>query len=246
MTSFVTCVKLCPGYEDYLGRLKVYVENIVALCTSPFEIIIVEEKVDVFKVAGQSWASHARVVEYTPSYRNPHGYNMIEAFAKNVGISMAKYPYVCVTNADVFFDAAFFENIKNVNHETFYRFKEYEVPVPPEWSWEVVEKTMSKEKRVNAVLDSNTVQGIAFKSGDVMLMHKDLWQRIGGYPENEVWVHSDLIVCVVVSNNGITVNVPDGGVYTYVQARERKEAPHEIQTALLYATSLTTKPLPCR
>ena len=247
MTSFVTCIKLCPGYEDYVQRLKVYVENISSLCGTPFEIIIVEEKAKGFFVEptlSKDWLDvrHARVIEFTPNYANPYGYNMIEAYAKNVGIREAIHPYVCVTNADVFFDKAFIENLKHLKPMTFYRFKQYEIPLPEEWSWECVQKSMTTSKWENPQILNGTIQGIAYKSGDVMLMHSDGWHQIGGYPENDVWVHSDLIVCVVVSNNGIPVVVPDAGVYTYAQVRTRKEQPHEMQTALRYARSLVTNP----
>lgn len=247
MTSFVTCIKLCPGYEDYVHRLKVYVENISALCPKPFEIIIVEEKTDRFAVKETltlKWLMEngARVVEYTPTYDNPHGYNMIEAFAKNVGILEAKHHYLCVTNSDVFFDAAFFEHLKMLKPSTFYRFKQYEVAIPEEWTWESALKGVVEAKWENPQVQNGTVQGIAHKSGDVMLMHRDEWLKIGGFPENQVWVHSDLIVCVVVSNNGIAVEIPEARVYTFAQVRERVEQPHEMQTALKYSTRLTTNP----
>ena len=186
MTSFVTCIKLCPGYDDFVQRLKVYVENISALCATPFEIIIVEEKVAHFSVErllSKEWLEtrQARVVEYTPSYPNPHGYNMIESFAKNVGIREAVHPYVCVTNADVFFDTLFFENLKRLKPKTFYRFKQYEVAVPTDWCWKCVEQSMSSAKWENPQVLNGTIQGIAYKSGDVMLMHRNEWRRIRGY-----------------------------------------------------------------
>ena len=251
MISFVTAVKLMPGYEDYQKRLEMYVECIAAHCVCEYEILVVEDQnaanLRLLRACfpAEWWAAKkARLIEYEAVYPNPHGYNMIESFAKNVGIREAVHPYVCVTNADVFFDTLFFENLKRLKPKTFYRFKQYEVAVPTDWCWKCVEQSMSSAKWENPQVLNGTIQGIAYKSGDVMLMHRNEWRRIRGYPENEVWVHSDLVVCVVVSNNGIAVEIPDAGVYTYAQTRERKEQPHEMQTALLYETSLVTNLLP--
>jgi hypothetical protein len=238
MISFVTCVKICTGYEDYVHRLEVYVENIASFMKLPYEIIIVEEKAETFSVDIKG--PFVRVVQYVPNYPNPHGYSMIEAYAKNVGIKEAKYSYICVTNADVFFDADFFESLRHLRQNTFYRFHQYEVPVPLEWSWACVQKSMEGARWINPKITSGSIQGVAHKAGDVMLMHRDGWERIKGYPENEVWVHSDLVVCVVVSNNGIRLDVPKGGVYTYEQSRSFIEQPHEMQTALLYSDKKTT------
>ena len=38
MISFVTAVKLMPGYEDYQKRLEMYVECIAAHCVCEYEI----------------------------------------------------------------------------------------------------------------------------------------------------------------------------------------------------------------
>ena len=51
-------------------------------------------------------------------------------------------------------------------------------------------------------------------------MDKSSWSRIKGFPENEVWVHSDLIVCKVVYNNRIPVQVLESAIYTVGQTRE--------------------------
>jgi hypothetical protein len=80
-----------------------------------------------------------------------------------------------------------------------------------------------------------TLKNIAFKSGDVMLMDAASWRKIKGFPENEVWVHSDLIVCLVVNANGLPVVVDaDAKVYTYPQERARAEKPFELEKTFEY------------
>ena len=80
--------------------------------------------------------------------------------------------------------------------------------------------------------DYATVVAMANKSGDIMLMDRDNWIKIKGFPENIYWVHSDYIVCRVVFNNkipGIVVQEPVK-IYTFlpdgiqpIVRNERKE-----------------------
>ena len=93
MISFVTSIKLMGDYENYHERLRDYIESICTQCTIPYEIIIVEdinEKNTKFvrDHFSKEYFKHRNVihVEYNVTYPNPHHYNMIEAFAKNVGI----------------------------------------------------------------------------------------------------------------------------------------------------------------
>jgi hypothetical protein len=84
-----------------------------------------------------------------------------------------------------------------------------------------------------------TLKNIAYKSGDVMLMDAESWKKIRGFPENEVWVHSDLIVCKVVHNNGLPVNVDKAAaVYTYPQERERVPQAFELNKTYEYYSRL--------
>jgi hypothetical protein len=237
MISFVTCIKLGKGYEDFIHRLSIYMESISTFCKMEHEIIVVEEESNGFHVKNVL-GEKVRVVEYTPTYANPHGYPMIEAYAKNVGIQTAKYDYVCVTNADIFFHEDFFANLV-FKKNTLHRYPQYEIPVPSEWTLEAALKLTPEAKWINSCLQKMTIQAIAYKSGDIMMMHRDCWNMIKGFPENEVWVHSDLIVCNVAYNNGFSVHV-GGKVFTYEQARSIEEQPHEIQTAMMYRHSKTT------
>jgi hypothetical protein len=248
MTSFVTSIKLMPGYEDYALRLKLYIECISAGCPL-YEIIVVDDQTrdnvafvrDSFT---EEWleAHHTRILDYAATYPNPHKYNMIEAFAKNVGIREAKYDYVCVTNCDVLFNAAFFEMLGQLKPATFYRFLQYETPEVDVWSLRGVTALFPQAVCINPELADPaqwTLKNIAYKSGDVMLMDAASWKKIRGFPENEVWVHSDLIVCKVVHNNGLPVNVDKAAaVYTYPQERARAPQAFELNKTYEYYSRL--------
>ena len=249
MTSFVTCVKLMPGYEDYALRLRLYIECISAGCAR-YEIIVVDDqtRANVAFVRDSitvEWlaAHHTRILDYHAAYPNPHQYNMIEAFAKNVGIRAAQYDYVCVTNCDVLFNDAFFALLGALKPATFYRFLEYETAEVPVWKWPAVRALFASAKCINPELADPalwTLNNIAFKSGDVMLMDAASWKKVGGFPENEVWVHSDLIVCKVVHNNGLPVVIDAAAaVYTYPQDRTRVAQPFELQKTYEYCNRLT-------
>lgn len=244
MTSFVTCVKLMPGYEDYALRLKLYIECVAAGCPL-YEIIVVDDQTranvafvrDYFE---PEWlaARHTRILDYRADYPNPHKYNMIEAFAKNAGIREAKYDYICVTNCDVLFNAAFFEQLGRLRPATFYRFLQYETAEVERWTLAGVQALFAGATCINPELADPalwTLKNIAFKSGDVMLMDAASWRKIKGFPENEVWVHSDLIVCLVVNANGLPVVVDAGAkVYTYPQERALAEKPFELEKTFEY------------
>jgi hypothetical protein len=219
------------GYEDYGVRLQSYIES-ANQCTIPFEIIVVEDINQKNSVLLKTLFSaeyfkekHVRHIQYQAKYPNPHNYNMIEAFSKNIGIYAAKYDFICVTNCDITFNDAFFPFLKTIQPQVFYRFLQYE-------------KDNVNETCINSDLKDKskwTLNAIAKKSGDIMLMDKTSWYKIKGYPENTVWVHSDLIVCKVVNNNKIPVVVPPQvKIYTLPQIRKYSEQPYEIEKTLEY------------
>ena len=244
MTSFVTAIKLMPLYEDYARRLEMYIECVAeGMRGTPYEIIVVEDQSEknvalVRDAFTPQWLQerNARLIEYAAEYPNPHGYNMIEAYAKNVGLRLAKYPYVCLTNCDVLFNAAFFELCRcRLTPRTFYRFLEYETPVVS-WNLKKIQETFAVSKCINeGLLTHRNLKTVAFKSGDAMLMDAESWRLIRGFPENEVWVHSDLIVCNVVNNNGFALVVDEEAkVYTYPQERNVVEREFELAKTYEY------------
>lgn len=225
MLSFVTCIKLCAGYETYVDRLRLYVECIVAGCAYEYEIVVVlevgadAEREEAFLRA--PFLAHVVLLKYVPTYPNPHGYNMIEAYAKNVGLRAARFAFVCVTNCDILFSDSFFELRFQPN--VFYRFLTYETAPVDDWtlSLAAAKALFAEATPVNPELSlAKTLNNVAQKSGDIMLMDKATWLKVGGFPENEVWVYSDLVVCTVVSNNGVPLEVPDASIYTYPQKHQ--------------------------
>lgn len=249
MTSFVTCIKLAAGYEDFALRLKLYIECISAGCDD-YEIIVVDDQSFASVAFARDYftpewlaAHNTRILDYWADYPNPHKYNMIEAYAKNVGIREAKYDYICVTNCDVLFNKEFFDLLKRVTPATFYRFLQYETAEVPTWTLAGVQELFAGATCINPELADPslwTLKNIAYKSGDVMLMDAASWRKIKGYPENEVWVHSDLIVCLVVNSNGLPVCVDNGAkVFTYPQERPRAPQPFELAKTYEYHNRLT-------
>ena len=246
MISFVTAIKLMPGYEDYVTRLRLYIECVATLCRTDYEIIVVEEmdrrivaRVRDFLTDEWLLTKKVKLLDYHAEYRNPHGYNMIEAYAKNVGLKAARFPFVCITNCDVLFNEGFFDLCTRLQPKTFYRFLQYETPTPAAWDFKEIQGTFESSVCFNpSIVDPANwnLKTIAFKSGDVMLMDRESWLRIKGFPENDVWVHSDLIVCLVANNVGMPLHVdPEAKVYTYPQERTLVERDFELKKTYEYA-----------
>ena len=231
MITFVTCIKIMAGYEDFGNRLQTYIDCIHKGCAIPYEIIVVEDQTEKNKkfmrdlfTPDYLLEKHVRCIEYVATYSNPHGYNLIEAYSKNIGIREAKYNFICVTNCDIWMNDAFFTCLETLKQGFLYRFIQVEVGE--------TEKILNEN-----LLDPSkwTLNAIAYKSGDIMLTTKDIWLQIKGFPENDVWVHSDLIVCKVLSNIGIPLQVPrEPRIYTLSQERTYQEKPFEFAKTLEY------------
>ena len=147
---------------------------------------------------------------------------MIEAYAKNAGLRKATGDFVCITNADILINMDFFYFIKNkIQKNVFYRFLQYESFNDKSISYltPLIKAEKNVKREVNPFLNVKskyyknlknmnssyaTVVAMANKSGDIMLMDRDNWIKIKGFPENIYWPHSDYIVCRVVYNNKIT------------------------------------------
>ena len=55
-----------------------------------------------------------------------------------------------------------------------------------------------------------------------MLLDRNTWNLIGGFPENTVWTHSDYIVCKVVHNHRIALTIPLTSIFTYEQPEKNR------------------------
>ena len=239
MISFVTAIKIGPGYETYTNHLRMYLENITH-CLYTYEIIIVEEQSsntlylhDVF-THDELKRYHAQIIPYIDEYPNPYGYPMIEAFAKNIGIRHAQYPFICVTNVDILFGD--FDFVPHLKPKHFYRFVQYEIPIP--YTWTYSSQLYTTSKCLNPLLktiEKCSLQDIAYKSGDCMILDRDTWEIIKGFPENTVWTHSDYIVCNIVNNNRLPLVIPSSPIYTYEQpAKDRVLSYEEINIVKSY------------
>ena len=106
MISFVTSIKICRYYENYADRLRDYIENIKLGCDVfdvSYEIIVCEDVcekntklIDTLFDNEFLEKNNTSIVKVLQTYSNPIGYNMIEAYAKNVGLNRAKGEYVCI------------------------------------------------------------------------------------------------------------------------------------------------------
>ena len=260
MISFVTSIKICRFYENYIDRLKDYIENISSGCNSldiSYEIIVCEDICEkntclINSVLKDKFLSenNVTIIKYKQVYENPIGYNMIEAYAKNIGLRHSKGEFVCITNADILFNNHFFYFVKhNMHKNNFYRFLQYESYNDKTrfYTSPLIKAENNVKREINPFLNIKskynknlkkmnseyaTVVAMANKSGDIMLMDRDNWIKIKGFPENIYWVHSDYIVCRVVFNNkipGIVVQEPVK-IYTFlpdniqpIVRNERKE-----------------------
>ena len=243
MISFVTSIKICRYYENYADRLRDYIENITLGCNLidiSYEIIVCEDVCDkntklIDSVLDNDFLveNNTSIVKVLQTYDNPIGYNMIEAYAKNVGLNRAKGEYVCMTNADILFNSHFFHFIKEkMEKNKFYRFLQYESfnDLSMDYVLPLHKAERNVKRHINPFLNVKTqysknlqktnnlnliLSAIANKSGDIMLMDKDNWLKIKGFPENIYWVHSDYIVCRVVHNNKIPMEVIQEPVKSY-------------------------------
>lgn len=124
-------------------------------------------------------------------YYNPGNFSFLEYMAKNVGIRRASGQIVLATNADVIFSAGICSRLKTVvmSEFCFYRANRHD---------------LDKEGRVYQILYANgcfkpgeqnlgvSRTGVPYRenmphfnaSGDFMMMHRENWMRLRGYPEN--------------------------------------------------------------
>ena len=243
MISFVTAIKICKYYEDYGERLKDYIENIswgCGLFDLSYEIIVCEDvcnknikNINDILTNDFIYENHVNLISIKQDYPNPIGYNMIEAYAKNAGLRISKGDYICITNADILFNYEFFDYIKTkLQKNRFYRFLQYECKniKDSEIYTPLIVAENNVKRAVNPFLNVKTQQyrnlkamnsieaiitAMANKSGDIMLMDKESWLKIKGFPETIYWVHSDYIVCRVVNNNRIPIEAVQEPVKIY-------------------------------
>ena len=171
--------------------------------------------------------------ERKQDYPNPREHNMLESPNKNLCIKESKGKYLCCTNGDILMNDDFFKILSQLDeHEnSFYRFLCFEVKELDK-AWQDCDlEYLSRYCENNTLRCYNdrlrgctSTNNIAYKSGDIMLMHRNLWFKIKGFPENGCFHHTDLGVCIVAENNRIPFRYFPEPVKIY--SLQHSRAPH--------------------
>ena len=220
--SFITSLKLCGGYIDFKYRIKLYIEQISKNCKKlgiPFEILICEDMCEKNAEFLKDFFSdefliehNTRLFERKQDYPNPREHNMLESYNKNLCIGKSKGKYLCCTSGDVFMNDEFFKTLLQLDQyeNTLYRSLSYEVKeLDKHWKDCDLEylsnycENNTLRCYNNHIMGGIKVSDVAYKSGDIMLMNRDLWIKIKGFPENGCFHHTDYGVCIVANNNRI-------------------------------------------
>ena len=219
--SFITSLKLCGGYIDFKYRIRLYIEQITKNCRAmeiPFEILICEDVCEKNAEFLKDFFSNeflmghnTRLLERKQDYPNPREHNMLESHNKNLCIKESKGKYLCCTSGDVFMNDEFFEILSDLDDNSFHRFLSFEVKeLDKAWQYCGLEylsrycenntlRCYNDELRTHP--SAMTTDFAAYKSGDIMLMSRDMWIKIRGFPQNGCFHHTDYVVCSVVNNN---------------------------------------------
>jgi hypothetical protein len=177
---------------------------------------------------------HVHIFDMQQKYPNPFNFNLIESYGKNYCLKKAIGEYVCMTSADQLFSEDFFIFIKtSLQKKIFYRFATYEIPIidisdiytNDNYNIEsLLEKCKNSNKRLcnPGCFDSNiNAIKLGQKSGDIMLLDRESFNDIKGWPENDCFTHMDTVVCIVATNN-FQCYIPDKNVCTYTFQKPAK------------------------
>ena len=152
---------------------------------------LLSEKLDVV-FSDENFKSYVVDEETQNSIRQKRTWmTFLEFFAKNVGIRRASNDYILCSNADIFIGDSVMENFKdNLAENIIYRAERHDVDMEKIQS-------LDEESFVKSILrthrfpehDKIFVDG----SGDFTLAHRNLWNKLTGYDENQrfVKVHKD-------------------------------------------------------
>jgi hypothetical protein len=240
--TFLTTIKICRGYEFLIERINLYILNIRYYCEKygiPYEILIcdnINEK-NCCKIRDKIIDhTNVRVFDMEQTYPNPHGFNMIESYGKNLCLRHARGTFCCMTSADQMFSEKFFQLVKNgLAKEVFYRFATFEVPAIPvnvdtltsELIPSILERCKHGKKRLcNPGMFDNLEIGavhLGQKSGDIMMLDTESFRKIKGWPETDCFAHMDTVVCIVATNN-FPYCIPPKDVCTYTFEQEGRSS----------------------
>jgi hypothetical protein len=239
--SFITTIKICEGYEFLVDRINVYILNIQKYCEKydiSYEILICEQinEKNIYLI-GDKLINQKNVIliKLEQRYFNPFNYNLIESYGKNACLKEANSKFTCMTSADQIFSEAFFVYVKGLQLNSFYRFATFEIPeidVSPIYKDPteidgILETCFSQtEKRLcnPSCFDSNiTPIKLGQKAGDIMVLDTESFRRIGGWPENECYLHVDTTVCAIIYKKGLDIIIPKPNICSYTMRQTRRD-----------------------
>ena len=240
--SFITTIKICEGYEFLVDRINVYILNIQNYCEKydiSYEILICEQinEKNIYLI-GDKLINQKNVIllKLEQRYFNPFNYNLIESYGKNTCLKAANSKFTCMTSADQIFSEAFFVYVKGLQLNSFYRFATFEIPEidvsaiykDPAEIEGILETCFSQtEKRLcNPLCFSGgniTPVKLGQKAGDIMVLDTESFRRMGGWPENECYLHVDTAVCAIACKKGFNIVIPKSEICSYTMRQKRND-----------------------
>lgn len=231
--SFITTIKICKGYEFLVDRINVYILNIQKYCEKydiAYEILICEQinEKNIFLIQDKLINMiNVKLITLDQKYYNPFNYNLIESYGKNACLKVADSKFTCMTSADQIFSEDFFVYVNSLRVNSFYRFATFEIPetdvssiyTNPAEIDNVLETCFSQtEKRLcNSGCFNGDITPIKLgqKSGDIMLLDTESFRRMGGWPENDCYLHVDTTVCIIACKMGFDIVIPKQRICSY-------------------------------
>jgi len=239
--SFITTIKICEGYEFLIDRINVYILNVQKYCEKydiTYEILICEQvnEKNIFLIEDKLInMKNVKLIRLDQEYYNPFNYNLIESYGKNACLKEANSKFTCMTSADQIFSEAFFTYVKRLRLNSFYRFATFEIP-------EIVVSSIYKDSsEINGILETCfsqtekrlcnpgcfdgyiTPNKLGQKSGDIMILDTESFRRMGGWPENECYLHVDTTVCAIVYRMGFDIVIPKQYICSYTMQQTRRD-----------------------
>lgn len=248
--SFVVTGRNDDYGGNFLPRMQAFVNVLLSLCDKhglSAELVVVdwnppEDKPPLWKVLdwpkdlkagrvrsiGVSHDIHRRLAN---SARMP----MFEYIAKNVGIRRARGEYLLATNPDLLYSDALMRFLasRQLSRNCFYRIDRYDIsePVPPHLSVEELLKFcaghVTKVHTINVPVVPETrlsPQRLHMGApGDFLLMAREHWHHLRGYPEFKSSSVIDCYACHMAAALGLQQCVLKSPLRIYHQEHDRSE-----------------------
>ena len=248
MLSFISHVKIGPGYEDFKERALYYINHIHYFCKKhniSYEIIIIEHVDDaniflLYKNIHNLITADIQVKIIAidiNSYPNKFRFNMNEYNGINIGLLNAKEKFVVVNSIDIIYDETFFTFIKSIKTKTLYRLTTYSIKdVDTSNTYYEKHQLLFKKNITHRHFPPATSFHPRFdlgvKSGDIMLLDRQSWLSIRGTPFGNDRHHVDFSTILVITNNYNTV-VPDKKICIYTKEQKIHDGGEKTTTKMV-------------